>query len=138
MDAVGPQTRGVQSRDPRVSLLTLVRHAEAIVSGLAPPRGTVTIGQILRATADFYDVGVQEIVSVRRTSRVVRPRQVAMYLARTLANQSLPKIARYMGGRHHTTVLHAVRQITALLSEEDGRLRSEIGTIRHRLRPLDA
>ncbi|MGB6503695.1 MAG: helix-turn-helix domain-containing protein, partial [Xanthobacteraceae bacterium] len=53
-----------------------------------------------------------------RTANVVRPRQVAMYLAKVLTLRSLPEIGRRFGGRDHTTVLHAVRKIENLASND--------------------
>ena len=57
-------------------------------------------------------------MSSRRTANVVRPRQIAMYLAKTLTLRSLPEIGRRFGGRDHTTVLHAVRKIEGLVGND--------------------
>jgi chromosomal replication initiator protein len=57
-------------------------------------------------------------LSSRRTANVVRPRQIAMYLAKTLTLRSLPEIGRRFGGRDHTTVLHAVRKIETLVGKD--------------------
>lgn len=56
----------------------------------------------------------KDLISARRTANLLRPRQIAMYLAKTLTLRSLPEIGKRFGGRDHTTVLHAVRKITAL------------------------
>jgi chromosomal replication initiator protein len=56
-------------------------------------------------------VSRQELVSNRRTRVIVKPRQVAMYLAKVMTPRSLPEIGRRFGGRDHTTVLHAIRKI---------------------------
>jgi chromosomal replication initiator protein len=56
--------------------------------------------------------------SCGRTANVVRPRQIAMYLAKTLTLRSLPEIGRRFGGRDHTTVLHAVRKIENLVGND--------------------
>jgi chromosomal replication initiator protein len=63
---------------------------------------------------------------------VVRPRQVAMYLAKTLTLRSLPEIGRRFGGRDHTTVLHAVRKIENLVST-DSALAEEIELLKRQL-----
>jgi chromosomal replication initiator protein len=63
---------------------------------------------------------------------VVRPRQVAMYLAKTLTLRSLPEIGRRFGGRDHTTVLHAVRKIEALVSK-DVALSEEVESLKRQL-----
>jgi len=87
----------------------------------------VKIEDIQRVVARQYNVSRSDLLSSRRTANVVRPRQVAMYLAKTLTLRSLPEIGRRFGGRDHTTVLHAVRKIehllgsdTALADEVDG------------------
>ena len=69
----------------------------------------VKIEDIQRVVARQYNVSRSDLLSSRRTANVVRPRQVAMYLAKTLTLRSLPEIGRRFGGRDHTTVLHAVR-----------------------------
>ena len=61
---------------------------------------------------------IQRRVSARRAREVARPRQIAMYLAKQLTPRSLPEIGRRFGGRDHTTVIHAVRQIEKLRGED--------------------
>ena len=60
----------------------------------------------------------QDLLSNRRTRTIVKPRQVAMYLAKMLTPRSLPEIGRRFGGRDHTTVLHAVRKIEDLVGAD--------------------
>jgi chromosomal replication initiator protein len=76
----------------------------------------VRIEDIQRIVARHYNVSRQELVSNRRTRVVVKPRQIAMYLSKTLTPRSFPEIGRRFGGRDHTTVLHAVRKIEDLIS----------------------
>jgi chromosomal replication initiator protein len=71
-------------------------------------------------------------LSSRRTANVVRPRQVAMYLAKPLTLRSLPEIGRRFGGRDHTTVLHAVRKIEGLVGD-DAMLADEIEVLKRQL-----
>jgi chromosomal replication initiator protein len=71
----------------------------------------VRIEDILRIVSRHYKVPRNELLSSRRSRDVVRPRQIAMYLAKSLTSRSLPEIGRRFGGRDHTTVLHAVRKI---------------------------
>jgi chromosomal replication initiator protein len=78
----------------------------------------VKIEDIQRIVARHYNVSRADILSARRTHTVVRPRQVAMYLAKVLTLRSLPEIGRRFGGRDHTTVLHAVRKIESLLKTD--------------------
>ncbi|EUC00494.1 Chromosomal replication initiator protein dnaA [Rhizobium sp. CF080] len=76
----------------------------------------VRIEDIQRIVARHYNVSRQELVSNRRTRVIVKPRQIAMYLSKTLTPRSFPEIGRRFGGRDHTTVLHAVRKIEELIS----------------------
>lgn len=84
----------------------------------------ITIENIQKLVADFYQLRVADLLSKRRTRSIARPRQMAMYLAKQLTEHSLPEIGNAFGGRDHTTVLHACRKIKALC-ETDGRLREE-------------
>jgi chromosomal replication initiator protein len=79
-----------------------------------------------------YNVSRADLLSSRRTANVVRPRQVAMYLAKTLTLRSLPEIGRRFGGRDHTTVLHAVRKIEGLVGN-DAMLADEIEVLKRQL-----
>ena len=74
----------------------------------------IRIEEIQRIVARHYNVSKQDLLSSRRTRIIVKPRQVAMYLAKMLTPRSLPEIGRRFGGRDHTTVLHAVRKIEDL------------------------
>jgi chromosomal replication initiator protein len=74
----------------------------------------VSIDQIQRKVADYYQVRLSDLLSARRTRDVTLPRQIAMYLAKRLTTRSLPEIGRRFGGRDHTTVIHAVRKIKKL------------------------
>ncbi len=78
----------------------------------------VKIEDIQRIVARQYNVSRSDLLSSRRTANVVRPRQIAMYLAKTLTLRSLPEIGRRFGGRDHTTVLHAVRKIENLVGND--------------------
>ncbi|MEZ5787670.1 MAG: chromosomal replication initiator protein DnaA [Xanthobacteraceae bacterium] len=92
----------------------------------------VKIEEIQRIVARRYNVSRGDLLSSRRTANVVRPRQIAMYLAKTLTLRSLPEIGRRFGGRDHTTVLHAVRKIEGLVGN-DGALAEEIEAIKREL-----
>ncbi len=92
--------------------------------GQREPR-RVKIEDIQRVVARHYNVSKADLLSSRRTRTIVRPRQIAMYLAKMLTPRSLPEIGRRFGGRDHTTVLHAVRKIEGLI-EGDMTLADEI------------
>lgn len=84
-----------------------------------PSRGRVET--IQRAVlSQFPDISLNDIKSARRTDNVVKPRQIAMYLAKELTQRSLPDIGRRFGGRDHTTVLHAVRKIRENIKTDAG------------------
>ncbi len=85
----------------------------------------VRIEDIQKVVARHYDVSKNDLLSNRRTRVIVRPRQIAMYLAKQMTPRSLPEIGRRFGGRDHTTVLHAVRKIGELKGE-DPKLAHEI------------
>ena len=90
------------------------------------------IEDILKIVARHYKVPRNELLSSRRSRDVVRPRQIAMYLAKSLTSRSLPEIGRRFGGRDHTTVLHSVRKVEQLMSQ-DGELTQEIELLRRML-----
>ncbi|HUH48367.1 MAG TPA: chromosomal replication initiator protein DnaA [Mycoplana sp.] len=99
--------------------LTIERVDELLAHLVAAgePR-RVRIEDIQRVVAKHYNVSRQELVSSRRTRVVVMPRQIAMYLSKTLTPRSFPEIGRRFGGRDHTTVLHAVRKIEDLITSD--------------------
>ena len=84
----------------------------------------IGIANIQKAVADYYGLQIKDLLSKRRTRSLARPRQVAMALAKELTEHSLPEIGEAFGGRDHTTVLHACRQIRTLM-EADGKLRED-------------
>jgi chromosomal replication initiator protein len=95
-----------------------VELADEVIRDLIRPSDPrrIRVEDILRIVAKHYGVSRADLLSSRRTANVVRPRQIAMYLAKTLTLRSLPEIGRRFGGRDHTTVLHAVRKIEGLVS----------------------
>jgi chromosomal replication initiator protein len=75
-----------------------------------------SIEEIKLAACEQFGISAEELISARRTARLAWPRQVAMYLARELTQESLPAIGREFGGRDHTTVLHAWRRTSERIS----------------------
>lgn len=106
-----------------IAIRDLVRNRE-------PKR--VKIEDIQKLVASRYNVSRADILSERRTAAVVRPRQIAMYLSKSLTLRSLPEIGRRFGGRDHTTVLHAVRKIEGALGA-DAALSEEIELLKRML-----
>jgi chromosomal replication initiator protein len=99
-----------------------VEMADEVIRDLIRPADPrrIRVEDILRIVAKHYGVSRADLLSSRRTANVVRPRQIAMYLAKTLTLRSLPEIGRRFGGRDHTTVLHAVRKIEGLVQGDKG------------------
>ena len=92
----------------------------------------VTIDEIQRRVAEYFNVKMGDMLSARRARSVARPRQIAMYLSKQLTTRSLPEIGRKFGGRDHTTVIHAVRKIEQL-REEDAALDEDVDLLRRML-----
>jgi chromosomal replication initiator protein len=113
-----------------ITLEMAEREVRDLVRPQEPKR--VKIEDIQRVVARQYNVSRADLLSSRRTANVVRPRQVAMYLAKTLTLRSLPEIGRRFGGRDHTTVLHAVRKIESLVNS-DTALAEEIELLKRQL-----
>ena len=94
---------------------------EALKDLLALHQKLVTLESIQKTVAEYFKMRVSDLLSKKRTRSIVRPRQLAMALAKELTNHSLPEIGDAFGGRDHTTVLHACRKVAELL-ETDSRI----------------
>ncbi len=103
--------------------ITLPVAKEALRDLLAVQNRQVSIENIQKTVADYYKIRVSDMHSKKRSRAIARPRQVAMALAKELTQLSLPEIGSNFGGRDHTTVLHACRQI--------GRLRENVPELNH-------
>jgi len=86
---------------------------EALKDLLSVQNRQISVENIQKTVADFFNIKVADMYSKKRPANIARPRQIAMYLAKELTQKSLPEIGELFGGRDHTTVLHAVRKITA-------------------------
>ena len=84
---------------------------EALKDLLTVQNRQISVENIQKTVADFYNIKVADMYSKKRPANIARPRQIAMYLAKELTQKSLPEIGELFGGRDHTTVLHAVRKI---------------------------
>jgi chromosomal replication initiator protein len=123
LDNLARQYRIRPGARPEVMQFLAVRGAER----------RITVDEIQKATAEYYGLKQADLLSERRTRAVARPRQTAMYLAKSLTTRSYPDIGRRFGGRDHTTVLHAVRTIERL-AQEDAQLARDIEALTRRLR----
>ena len=97
--------------------MEVAEMAIADLVGQREPR-RIRIEEIQKAVARHYNVSKHDLLSARRTRTVVRPRQIAMYLAKVMTPRSFPEIGKRFGGRDHTTVLHAVRKIEELAAAD--------------------
>lgn len=106
-------------------------HLDDLLNSLTRTNGEkrIRIEDILKFVSRHYNVTRTDILSARRTRTIVRPRQIAMYLAKTMTPRSLPEIGRRFGGRDHTTVLHAVRKIEGERAKDE-KLGEELDLLR--------
>jgi chromosomal replication initiator protein len=114
-----------------VSLDTTEHIIADLVRGKEPKR--VKIDDILRVVTKHFGVPRNDLLSSRRNRSIVRPRQIGMYLAKSLTSRSLPEIGRRFGGRDHTTVIHAIRKIEELI-QGDSSMREDVEILKRLLR----
>ena len=94
--------------------ITIEQVKRALRDLLAIQDRQISIDNIQRLVAEYYNIKISDILSKRRNRTIARPRQMAMFLAKELTNHSLPEIGEAFGGRDHTTVLHACRKVKEL------------------------
>ncbi len=112
--------------------VTLETVQEALAELPIKAERKVTVEDIQKAVSGYFGLTVDDLVSARRTQSVVRPRHIAMYLAKTQTTRSLPDIGRRFGGRDHSTVIHAVTKISQRLGD-DPALSEDVEAIKRRL-----
>ena len=119
----------------QIDRITVDVAAEAIRARKqdTPKMTIIPIEEIQIQVGKFYDVTVKEIKATKRTQDIVLARQVAMFLAREMTDNSLPKIGKEFGGRDHSTVLHAYNKIKNMIAEDES-LRIEIETIKNKIK----
>jgi chromosomal replication initiator protein len=105
--------------------------ASAVLSNVMynPKKRSITPQRIVRAVADYYGVNLDQLRSSKRDKAIVVPRQIAMYLIREETDISLLRIGAELGGRDHSTVLHAYDKIARELAEND-EMRREVSAVR--------
>ncbi len=107
--------------------ITLSLTNEALKNILSSRKKEISINDIIRVTANHFDINPSDLHAKKRTRDIALCRQVAMYLCRTMTDLSLPKIGEEFGGRDHTTVLHAYKKIKNLsLENSDFRHKLEL------------
>jgi len=92
----------------------------------------LTIEEIQRKVAEHYNVRLSDMIGPKRVRTIARPRQIAMYLSKTLTSRSLPDIGRRFGGRDHTTIMHGVKKIEELMAT-DSQLSDDLQMLRRAL-----
>jgi hypothetical protein len=122
---------------PKFNIQTLYYHQmwffDLITERAALAAERPKVEHIQRAVANFFGLSKNDLLSARRTLNVARPRQIGMYLCKTLTLQSLPEIGRRFGGRDHTTILHGIRKIQGLLPIDE-KLNRDVESIKASLR----
>jgi len=108
--------------------ITLEFARQTLEGSIARPSEQVTVEQVLRAVASYYQVKMADLKSERRHKSIAGPRAVAMFLARKLTTSSYPDLGRAFGNKHHTTVLSAVEKIDEKIKTDAG-LRNEVQSI---------
>lgn len=110
----------------------LTKTKDLLASLINRPRKRTTPSAIMQTVAEFYETPLKDIVDRGRKKELVKPRQICMYLLREELQESYPVIGKKMGGRDHTTVIHAVDKISRELKENE-MLEMEMNLIRERL-----
>ena len=108
--------------------ITIDMAQEVLKDLIRASQRRVTIDDIQRKVADYYNLRLSDLLSARRSRTIARPRQVAMYLSKILTTRSLPEIGRKFGGRDHTTVIHAVKRIEGL-KDNDIAIQEEVDVL---------
>lgn len=98
--------------------ITVALAQEALKNIVDEEERTVTIETIQKVVAEYYNMRVADLKSKSNARNIAVPRQVAMYLCKTLTKASLPEIGREFGGKHHTTVLHSINKINELFEQK--------------------
>lgn len=108
--------------------ITLEFAKEALRDMLAAQDKQITMGNIQKTVAEYFQIRVSDVLSPKRSRSIARPRQIAMTLAKEMTNHSLPEIGEAFGGRDHTTVMHANRKISEL-KESDARVAEDYANL---------
>ena len=98
--------------------LTIELAQDVLKNVLDHDEKAVTIEQIQKFVADYYHLKLNELKSRNNSKSVAMPRQVAMYLCKSLTHASLPEIGRSFGGKHHSTVIHSIKKVEELRKKD--------------------
>ncbi|MBN1765423.1 MAG: chromosomal replication initiator protein DnaA [Sedimentisphaerales bacterium] len=108
--------------------ITLELTRQALGEEPTPAHRMITITQIIDSVTDHFNIRLSDLQGRRRSRSIAFPRQICMYLARDLTSHSLEEIGGYFGGRDHTTVLHAYRNIDKLCDNDES-IRALVDTL---------
>jgi len=112
--------------------VTLEMTQECLSDVLRASDRKVSIEEIQRTVAEHFRTRMSDMIGPKRHRTIARPRQMAMYLAKTLTSRSLPEIGRRFGGRDHTTVMHAVKRVEEL-RQKDTQIAEDLELLRQML-----
>ena len=98
--------------------ITLEVAQECLADILRTNDRKISIDDIQRKVAEHYNIRLADMVGPKRARNVARPRQIAMYLSKQLTSRSLPEIGRRFGGRDHTTIMHGIRKVEELVTQD--------------------
>ncbi|MGS4946379.1 chromosomal replication initiator protein DnaA [Meridianimarinicoccus sp. RP-17] len=112
--------------------ITLDMTQDCLADVLRVSDRKVTVEEIQRRVSEHYNIRLSELIGPTRVRTVARPRQIAMYLCKTLTSRSLPEIGRRFGKRDHTTILHGVKRIEELRAR-DSQLAEDLELLRRAL-----
>lgn len=129
----GALTRVLAHASLQKKSITMELSQEAL-AGIMPEAGSqgIDIRRIQEIVCEYFSMTAKDLLGSRRDQRIVRPRQVAMYLCKEITGASYPEIGTQFGGKDHTTVIHACRKVEANL--EDHYIRTSLENIQARLR----
>lgn len=129
----GALTRVVATASLQRRSISLELALEAL-AGILPEAGmqTVDIRKIQDTVCDYFNLPMKDLLGHRRDQKIVRPRQIAMYLCKEITGSSFPEIGNEFGGKDHTTVMHSCRKVEGNL--EDHYYKTSLENIRNRLR----
>ncbi len=112
--------------------ITLDLATDCLADVLRQSDRKVTVEEIQRRVSEHYNIRLSDMIGPKRVRTYVRPRQVAMYLAKTMTSRSLPEIGRRFGGRDHTTIMHGVKRIEELKAT-DSQMADDLELLRRSL-----
>ena len=115
--------------------LTLALAEDALKDVIYPNQTReITPNTIIDVVSEHFNVSRDDITSKKRSQEYVLPRQIIMYLSRTMTNSSLQSVAALLGKKDHTTIIHGVDKIEEMI-KTDEELRHKIDTIKKKLSP---